>query len=82
MAAVFAIVFGFLVALVNIASWSPRVAFEEFLVRTAWLAVFGAAAYAVFLIWRNHFYTPKPKAPPSGPSTEVISATTNEPSAG
>jgi hypothetical protein len=63
-AAVFAIVFGFLVALVNIASWSPRVAFEEFLVRTAWLAVFGAAGYAVFLIWRNHFYTPKPKAPP------------------
>jgi len=60
----FAVVFGFLIALVKISGWSARVAFEEFLVRAAWLAVFGAAAYAVFLIWRNLFYTPKPKTPP------------------
>ncbi|MEU8235707.1 hypothetical protein AB0C12_39480 [Actinoplanes sp. NPDC048967] len=63
-AAFFAIIFGFLIALVKIAGWSVRVAFEEFLVRAAWLAVFAAAAYAVFLIWRNLFYTPKPKAQP------------------
>ncbi|GAA3347724.1 hypothetical protein GCM10020358_63590 [Amorphoplanes nipponensis] len=63
-AAFFAVVFGFLIALVKIAGWSGRVAFEEFLVRAAWLAVFAAAGYAVFLIWRNLFYTPKPKAPP------------------
>ena len=60
----FAAVFGFLIALVNIATWSVRVAFEELLIRAAWLAVFAVAAYAVFLIWRNLYYTPKPKAPP------------------
>lgn len=60
----FAIIFGFLIALVKISGFSIRVAFEELLVRAAWLAVFAAAAYAVFLIWRNLFYTPKPQAPP------------------
>jgi hypothetical protein len=63
-AAFFAVLFGFLIGLVKIAGWSIRVAFEEFLVRAAWLAVFGAAAYAVFLIWRTFFYTPKPKPQP------------------
>jgi hypothetical protein len=63
-AAFFAVVFGFLIALVRILGWSARVAFEELLVRTAWLAVFAAAAYAVFLIWRNLYYTPRPKAQP------------------
>jgi hypothetical protein len=63
-AAFFAVLFGFLIGLVNIAGWSVRVAFEEFLVRAAWLAVFGAAAYAVFLIWRAFFHTPKPKPQP------------------
>jgi hypothetical protein len=60
----FAVLFGFLIGLVKIAGWSIRVAFEEFLVRAAWLAVFAAAAYAVFLIWRAFFYTPKPKPQP------------------
>ncbi|GID96047.1 hypothetical protein ACFQFC_19185 [Amorphoplanes digitatis] len=60
----FAILFGFLIALVRLVDWSVRVAFEEFLVRAAWLAVFAAAAYAVFLIWRNLYYTPRPKAQP------------------
>ena len=60
----FAAVFGFLIALVNISTWSVRSAFEELLVRAAWLAVFAVAAYAVFQIWRNLYYTPKPKAPP------------------
>jgi hypothetical protein len=60
----FAVLFGFLIALVKIAGWSVRVAFEEFLVRAAWLAVFAAAAYAVFLIWRTFFYAPKPKPQP------------------
>ncbi|MFI7541741.1 hypothetical protein [Actinoplanes sp. NPDC049599] len=63
-AAAFAVLFGFLIGLVKIAGWSVRVAFEEFLVRAAWLAVFGAAAYAVFLIWRAFFHTPKPKPQP------------------
>ena len=60
----FAIIFGFLIALVKISGFSIRVAFEELLVRAAWLAVFAAVAYAVFLIWRNLYFTPKPKAPP------------------
>jgi hypothetical protein len=63
-AAFFAVLFGFLIALVKIAGWSVRVAFEEFLVRAAWLALFAAAAYAVFLIWRNVFHTPRPKPQP------------------
>jgi len=63
-AAFFAVAFGFFIALVKLADFSARVAFEELLVRGAWLAVFAAAAYAVFLIWRNLFYTPRPKAQP------------------
>ena len=63
-AAGFAVLFGFLIGLVKIAGWSIRVAFEEFLVRAAWLAVFAAAGYAVFLIWRAYFHTPKPKPQP------------------
>ncbi len=63
-AAFFAIIFGFLIALVKIADWSARAAFEQLLIRVAWLAVFAAAAYAVFLIWRNLYYTPKPKPQP------------------
>jgi hypothetical protein len=60
----FAVIFGFLIALVKISGFSIRVAFEELLVRAAWLAVLAAVAYAVFLIWRNLYFTPKPKAPP------------------
>jgi hypothetical protein len=60
----FAVLFGFLIGLMNIAGWSVRVAFEEFLVRTAWLAVFAVAAYAVFLIWRSLYHVPAPKPVP------------------
>ncbi|MEV8505229.1 hypothetical protein AB0368_10430 [Actinoplanes sp. NPDC051475] len=60
----FAVVFGFLIGVVKIAGFSIRVAFEELLVRTAWLAVFAVAAYAVFLIWRTLFHTPRPKQQP------------------
>ncbi|MEV4706567.1 hypothetical protein [Actinoplanes sp. NPDC049316] len=60
----FAVVFGFLIAVVNLAGFSVRVAFEELLVRAAWLAVFAVAAYAVFAIWRALFSTPKPQQQP------------------
>ncbi|MEV4639160.1 hypothetical protein AB0J80_17575 [Actinoplanes sp. NPDC049548] len=60
----FAVVFGFLIGIVKIAGFSIRVALEEVLVRAAWLAVFAVAAYAVFLIWRTLYYTPKPKPQP------------------
>jgi hypothetical protein len=63
-AAVFAIVFGILVGLIKIAGFSVRTAFEELLVRAAWLAVFAVAAFATYQIWRHLFYTPKPKPQP------------------
>jgi hypothetical protein len=63
-AAVFAIVFGILVGLIKIASFSVRTAFEELLVRVAWLAVFAVAAFATYQIWRHLFHTPKPKPQP------------------
>ncbi|MET0425028.1 MAG: hypothetical protein ABW046_14180 [Actinoplanes sp.] len=63
--AFFGVFFGVLVGLINHASNNgARIAFEELLVRAAWLAVFGVAAYALFQIWRNMFYTPKPKQQP------------------
>ncbi|MGX6601940.1 hypothetical protein ACWKSP_07375 [Micromonosporaceae bacterium Da 78-11] len=64
--AFFGVVFGLLFGLINHAIDSgARTAFEELLVRVAWLGVFAVAAYAVYLIWRNMFYTPKPKAQPN-----------------
>jgi hypothetical protein len=63
-AGAFAIVFGILIGLINIASFSVRTAFEELLVRVAWLAVFAVAAFATYQIWRHLFYTPKPKPQP------------------
>ncbi|OJF10326.1 hypothetical protein [Couchioplanes caeruleus] len=63
-AAFFAVLFGFLIAIVKLAGFSVRVAFEELLVRVAWLAVFAVAAYAVFSIWRALFHTPKPAPQP------------------
>ncbi len=60
--AAFGVFFGVLFGLINEAAHNGvRSAFEGLLVRVAWLAVFGVAAYAVYLIWRNLFYTPKPK---------------------
>jgi hypothetical protein len=63
-AAVFAVIFGILVGLIKIAGFSVRTAFEELLVRAAWLAVFAVAAWATYLIWRHLFYVPKPKPQP------------------
>jgi hypothetical protein len=60
-AAVFGVVFGILVGLIKIAGFSVRSAFEELLIRAAWLAVFAVAAFATYQIWRNLFYTPRPK---------------------
>ncbi len=60
----FGVLFGFLVGLVSIAGFSVRFAFEEFLRRGAWLALLGIAAFAVFQIWRNLYYTPRPKPVP------------------
>jgi len=60
-AAFFGVIFGILVGLVQIAGLSVRTAFEELLVRVAWLGVFAVVAFATYQIWRNLFYTPKPK---------------------
>jgi len=63
-AAFFAVVFGILVGLIQIAGFSLRTAFEELLVRVAWLAVFALAGFAVYRIWRGMFHVPKPVAQP------------------
>jgi hypothetical protein len=63
--ALFGLLFGVLIGLIELAADAgARAAFEGLLVRIAWLAVFAVAAYAVYLIWRNLFYVPKPKAQP------------------
>ncbi|GAA2641943.1 hypothetical protein [Paractinoplanes durhamensis] len=63
--AVFGLLFGVLIGLINEAAHNgARSAFEGLLERLAWLAVFAVAAYATFLIWRNLFYTPRPKPQP------------------
>ena len=60
----FAVLFGILIGLTDLAAISLRDAFEELLVRGAWLAAFGIAAYAVFQIWRRLFHVPRPKPQP------------------
>jgi hypothetical protein len=60
----FAAVFGILVGLIQIAGFSVRAAFEQLLVRAAWLAVFGLAAFAVYKLWSGLFYVAKPKPQP------------------
>jgi hypothetical protein len=60
----FAVIFGILVGLIQIVDFSVRTAFEELLVRAAWLVVFALAAYATYLLWRNLYYVPRPKAQP------------------
>jgi hypothetical protein len=63
--AFFGVFFGVLIGLINHADNNgARLAFEELLVRAAWLAVFGVAAYAVFGIWRGMFQVARPKAQP------------------
>jgi len=64
-AAVFGLLFGVLIGLINIASnLGALSAFEGLLERVAWLAVFGVAGYAVFQLWRNLYFTPRPKPQP------------------
>ena len=63
-AAFFGVVFGILVGLIQIAGFSVRTAFEELLVRAAWLAAFGLAGFAVYRIWRGLFHVPKPAFQP------------------
>jgi len=63
--AFFGVFFGLLIGLINLASDNgARSAFEELLVRLAWLAVFGVPAYAVFRIWQGLFHVAKPKPQP------------------
>ncbi|MGK5681001.1 hypothetical protein [Actinoplanes sp. URMC 104] len=63
--AFFGVLFGLLIGLINHASNNgARVAFEELLVRAAWLAVFGVAAYAVFRLWQGLFQVARPKPQP------------------
>ncbi len=59
--ALFGVLFGLLIGLINHAGNNgARVAFEELLVRAAWLAVLGVAAYAVFRLWQGLYTVPKP----------------------
>jgi hypothetical protein len=58
------VIFGVLLGLIKIAGFSVRDAFEQLLIRAAWLAVFGVAAFATYQIWRHLFYTPRPKPQP------------------
>jgi hypothetical protein len=63
--AFFGVLFGLLIGLINHAGNNgARVAFEELLVRVAWLAVFAVAAYAVFRIWQGLFHVARPKPQP------------------
>ncbi|MCO8272990.1 hypothetical protein M1L60_20555 [Actinoplanes sp. TRM 88003] len=63
--AFFGVLFGLLIGLINHAGNNgARIAFEELLVRVAWLGVFAVAAYAVFRLWQGLFHVAKPKAPP------------------
>ncbi|MFU8849646.1 hypothetical protein ACNAW0_01430 [Micromonospora sp. SL1-18] len=39
-------------------------AFLGLLIRPAWLAIFGVAAFVVYRIWRTLYYVPKPKPQP------------------
>ncbi|MEV1289030.1 hypothetical protein [Micromonospora sp. NPDC049679] len=61
---VFGVLFGLLIGLVALFERSVWVAFQTLLVRLAWLAVLGVAAYAVLTLWRTLYYVPKPKPQP------------------
>ncbi len=63
-AAFFGVVFGILVGLIQIGRFSVRTAFEELLVRAAWLALFALAAVAVYRLWRGLFHVARPVPPP------------------
>ncbi|MFC7544791.1 hypothetical protein [Plantactinospora sp. GCM10030261] len=62
--AVFAVI-SFLVWMVNsLADLAFRALFTGVLVRTAFLTVFGIAAFAVYRVWRTLYYAPRPKREP------------------
>lgn len=64
-AAFFGVIFGLLIGVINHASHDgARTAFEELLLRVAWLALLAVAGYAVFQIWRGMFHVPRPKPQP------------------
>jgi hypothetical protein len=66
--AVFGIVFGLLIGLINLAAHgTARNAFEALLGQLGYLAVLAVAAYATFLIWQHTYGGPRaahPTAPP------------------
>ncbi|GLW31505.1 hypothetical protein [Actinoplanes regularis] len=60
----FGVIFGVLFGVINTASYDPAGAFKMLLVRVAWLALYGLAAYPTLQIWRGVYAVPKPKTPP------------------
>lgn len=64
-AAFFGVIFGLIIGVIDHASNSGvRTAFEELLVRLAWLGLLAVAGWAVFQIWRGMFYVPRPQPQP------------------
>lgn len=64
-AAFFGIIFGLLIAFADKAGDSARYAFELLLVRVAYTAVLGIAAYAVYRVWSGAFHVSKPVTQPN-----------------
>lgn len=65
--AFFGLLFGLLVGVVSLAAGSVLNGFTALLARLAWTAVLGLAAYAVWIIFQAHYYTPRPKPAPPVP---------------
>jgi hypothetical protein len=64
-AAVFGVFFGLLLGVIDHASNNgARTAFEELLVRLAWLGLLALTGYAAFQIWRGMFHVPRPQQQP------------------
>jgi hypothetical protein len=64
-AAFFGVIFGLLVGVVVIITEiTARAGFEAFLLRVAWVAVLGVAAYALVRVGRGLYFIPKPKPQP------------------
>ena len=64
-AAFFGVIFGLVIGVINHAGNNgARTAFEELLVRLAWLGLLAVAGYAAFQIWRGMFHVPRPKPQP------------------
>jgi hypothetical protein len=60
-ASFFGVIFGLLFGVSGIAAQDAADAFNALLVRVAWLALLGVAAYAVLQIWLGHYPTVKPQ---------------------